>query len=57
VDDARVNPHHEPRTYEDGADCSEVDEIVQHTDAGDGTTQREHWPSNVEGPGPDGGVR
>ena len=35
----------------------EVDRIVQHTDAGDGTTQREHWRPNVRGPGPEGGVR
>ncbi|MGA0608208.1 DUF427 domain-containing protein [Phenylobacterium sp. VNQ135] len=60
VDDAAVNPHHdadaakEDRSY---MDRREVDEIVQHTDAGDGTTQREHWEPNVEGPGPDGGLR
>lgn len=53
VDDARVNPHHRERTAEE----REIDRVVQHTDAGDGTTQREHWRPNVEGPGPDGGVR
>lgn len=36
---------------------SNVDTIVQHTDTGDGHAQRDHWPSNVETPGPDGGVR
>lgn len=53
VDDATVNPHHEERTIRDG----EVDDIVQHTDSGGGTSQREHWSPNVEGPGPDGGLR
>ncbi|MDX5329792.1 MAG: DUF427 domain-containing protein [Caulobacteraceae bacterium] len=27
-----------------------IDEIVQHTDAGDGTTQKPHWAPNVRGP-------
>jgi uncharacterized protein (DUF427 family) len=36
---------------------AEVDEVILHTDAGDGTSQREHWPSNVETPTRDGGVR
>lgn len=53
VDDARVNPHHEERAFRDQS----VDDIVQHTDSGGGTSQREHWAPNVEGPGPDGGVR
>lgn len=35
----------------------DIDQAVQHTDAGDGHAQRGHWPSNVEGPGPEGGVR
>jgi uncharacterized protein (DUF427 family) len=54
VDDEAVNPHHlgEPRAV-----ATDVDAVVQHTDAGDGTTQREHWPSNVEGPEREGGVR
>lgn len=43
VDDARVNPHHHA--------AEPVDEIVQHTDAGDGRAQREPWT-----PG-EGGVR
>ena len=48
VDDAAVNPHH-----------VEVhpDDAVQHTDAGDGHAQREHWPPNVNAPGTEGGVR
>jgi uncharacterized protein (DUF427 family) len=50
VDDATVNPH--PHAQED------VDEVVQHTDAGDGTTQREHWRPNAGTPDqPEGGVR
>jgi uncharacterized protein (DUF427 family) len=53
VDDASVNPHHEERPVRD----SDVDDIVQHTDSGGGASQREHWPPNVVGPGPDGGVR
>lgn len=28
----------------------DIDAIVQHTDSGDGTSQREHWPPNVSGP-------
>lgn len=28
----------------------DVDEIVQHTDAGDGTTQKPHWEPNVSSP-------
>lgn len=56
VDDAAVNPNHksEDRSF---MSRSDVDEVVQHTDAGGGTTQREHWDSNVEGPGPEGGLR
>lgn len=58
VDDARVNPHHredaEERSY---MARDEVDQIVQHTDSGAGATQREHWEPNVEGPGPQGGLR
>lgn len=50
VDDAAVNPDH-------AGDRSRVDEIVQHTDAGDGHAQRGSWESNVDGPGPEGGVR
>lgn len=59
VDDAAVNPrHHEARGHEDRAvDRAAVDEVVQHTDSGSGASQREHWPPNVDGPGPDGGVR
>jgi uncharacterized protein (DUF427 family) len=55
VDEDRVDPHH--RHAEPRAIRSEVDEVVQHTDTGAGQTQREHWPSNVEGPAPrEGGV-
>lgn len=48
VDDAAVNRHrrHEP-----------VDEVIQHTDAGDGRSQRGHWPPNAGAPDqPDGGI-
>jgi hypothetical protein len=55
VDDAAVNPQH-VEAMEDGH-RADVDEVVQHTDAGDGHAQREHWRANVEGPRPqDGGV-
>lgn len=53
VEDARVNPRHHEHHTESG----EIDEIVQHTDTGDGHSQREHWKPNVETPGPEGGVR
>ena len=39
VDDAAVNPAHE--------DHETIDEIVLHTDAGAGRSQRERWPPNV----------
>jgi uncharacterized protein (DUF427 family) len=54
VDDAAVNPRHD---REEGRrfDRADVDQVIQHTDAGDGTSQREHWPPNVEGP--EGGLR
>jgi uncharacterized protein (DUF427 family) len=43
ADDAAVNPDHV------GA-ADDVDEVVLHTDAGDGTSQREHRRANVEPP-------
>jgi len=43
-----VNPHRH-RGPED------VDEVVQHTDAGDGRSQRAHWDPGVEAPGPEEG--
>lgn len=48
VDDAAVNPRHD----EEARDRlrADVDDVVLHTDAGDGTTQREHWRENVETP-------
>lgn len=46
VDDAAVNPHHHAEVDALGG----VDEIVQHTDAGGGASQRAHWPPNVETP-------
>jgi uncharacterized protein (DUF427 family) len=56
VDDAAVNPHHVEEVHE--GRTVDVDEIVQHTDAGDGRAQRDHWRSNVETPSqPEGGVR
>lgn len=48
VDDAAVNTR--------GTDRSAVDEAVLHTDTGDGHSQREHWPPNVETPGGDRGA-
>ena len=63
VDDAAVNPHHgerarreEARTLPRERERQDVDAIVQHTDAGDGTSQRERWTPNVGGPN-EGGVR
>jgi hypothetical protein len=43
VDEAAVNPK---------AHSSIVDEVVQHTDAGDGHSQKEHWAPTVEAPPP-----
>jgi uncharacterized protein (DUF427 family) len=41
VEDAAVNPDYiEPTRAARGVT---VDEVIQHTDAGDGTSQREHW--------------
>ena len=56
VDDAAVNPRHVSEVH-DGHEA-EVDDIVQHTDAGDGRAQRDHWEPNVETPGAsEGGLR
>ncbi|MEO8114335.1 MAG: DUF427 domain-containing protein [Phenylobacterium sp.] len=41
VDDAAVNHH---------PHAANPDEVVQHTDSGDGRAQREHWAPNVETP-------
>lgn len=50
VEDAAVNPRH--------AERAQIDETVLHTDAGDGRSQRPHWPPNVsEQGGDEGGVR
>jgi len=52
VDDAAVNPRHNREADVD------VDEVVQHTDAGDGASQREHWTPNAGTPEhPEGGLR
>ena len=48
VDDAAVNPEHHD---------THVDDAVQHTDAGDGHAQRDHWAPTVDLPGQEGGVR
>lgn len=54
VDDEKVNPHARHDRYAHTG----VDEVVQHTDAGDGRSQREHWSPNVGTPDqPEGGVR
>lgn len=54
VDDAVVNPpHHDRRTEAQAAVRDEtynIAEIIQHTDSGDGVSQREHWPPNVSSP-------
>jgi uncharacterized protein (DUF427 family) len=52
VDDAAVNPDHDRDLEKRGG----VDAVVQHTDAGDGTTQRPHWQPSVDRPD-EGGVR
>jgi uncharacterized protein (DUF427 family) len=60
VDDAAVNPRHgeRERAAEAGVADANVDEVVQHTDAGDGRSQREHWPPTAGTPDqPDGGLR
>ncbi len=57
VDDAVVNPHHQEPAAE-LMEREEVDDIVLHTDAGDGTSQRDHWRPNVDVPGAgEGGLR
>ncbi len=55
ADDASVNPHHVDAAP---ADRRAVDEVVLHTDAGDGHSQRDPWPATVENPVThDGGLR
>ena len=41
VDDAAVNPE---------APQVDVNQAVLHTDAGDGRSQKEHWPTNLDSP-------
>lgn len=49
VDDETLNHKRHP---------DDVDQVVQHTDAGDGHSQREHWAPTTETPDhPDGGLR
>jgi hypothetical protein len=40
-------PDHPPTTP------AEIDDIILHTDSGAGTSQREHWPPNVDKPAND----
>jgi uncharacterized protein (DUF427 family) len=59
VDDAAVNPRHREEPTAGESRAFNVDAVVQHTDAGAGTSQRPPWPANVE-PLPsrdDGGLR
>lgn len=44
VDDAAVNPKAAK------TDRADIDAVVQHTDSGSGSSQREHWPANVSQP-------
>ena len=37
-----------------GADRTDVDEVIQHTDSGSGASQKPHWPSTVDEPRPEG---
>jgi uncharacterized protein (DUF427 family) len=50
VDDAAVNPHHHEPPVQEMSEREEIDAIIQHTDAGSGASQREHWTPNVELP-------
>jgi uncharacterized protein (DUF427 family) len=34
-------------------EATDVDEVIQHTDSGAGTSQREHWAPNVKTPAPE----
>jgi len=54
VDDAAVNPRHVDAAP---ADARAIDDVVLHTDAGDGHSQGEHWAANVETPRDDAGLR
>jgi uncharacterized protein (DUF427 family) len=52
VDEDAVNPHHiDEARNSDMTRRDAIDRIIQHTDAGSGASQREHWPPNVERPG------
>ena len=57
VSDEAVNPHHDEEVRE--ARPVNVDQVVQHTDAGGGLAQRERWEATVETPAntDDGGLR
>jgi hypothetical protein len=43
VDEARVNPR---------AHSTPVAEVIQHTDSGDGASQKDHWRSPPDRPRP-----
>ncbi|MEW6018913.1 MAG: DUF427 domain-containing protein [Pseudomonadota bacterium] len=45
--DAGVEP---AGSHDRASERQSVDEVVQHTDAGDGTTQKPRWTPNVRGP-------
>jgi uncharacterized protein (DUF427 family) len=47
VDDAAVNPRHQDAAP---ATRAAVDQVILHTDAGDGRSQRDHWAPNIETP-------
>jgi uncharacterized protein (DUF427 family) len=55
VTDPKIASRHH---HADTAERAEIDAAIQHTDAGDGTSQREHWAPTVEQPDVgEGGVR
>jgi uncharacterized protein (DUF427 family) len=53
VIDSRVAFYPNIVSFQDVAEKAgtSVDEVVQHTDSGSGSSQKEHWATNVDAPG------
>mgnify|MGYP003577544545 CR=1 FL=1 len=48
VDDVAVNPQR--HRDDDDVRRASIGEVIRHTDAGDGTSQSDHWEANVDQP-------
>lgn len=44
----------EPSAVHPASVRADIDEAIQHTDSGSGASQKEHWPSSLDEPRPEG---